>query len=119
MAWPRQTPWSSFLRSVTWLKPLSAMRERAWPSVKLLAPGCGAPGLFCGRVLTALLFASVRFAPLLALLRLSVPRALLLDGVVLPTEVFTFGLPTEAVPSAPVPRPAFVSVVFGLPGEVA
>src|SRR4051794_19246587 len=82
------------------------MRERAWPSVKLLAPGCGAPGLFCGRVLTALF----ELSPLLL-----VPRALVLEFVVLPIEVFTFGLPTGAVPSAFAPWPPAVSAVFGLP----
>src|SRR6185312_11857187 len=72
--------------------------ERAWPSVKLLAPGWGAPGLFCGAVFTALL-----------LLRFALWSPLRID-------VLTLGLPTVPVPSALAPWPELVSAVFGLPG---
>ena len=35
-------PWSSFASSVTSVKPAASRRERAWSSVKLLAPGSSA-----------------------------------------------------------------------------
>src|SRR4029078_663643 len=44
-ALPRHTPLSSFLRSETFLKPLSSIRDLACPSVKLFAPAPGATGL--------------------------------------------------------------------------
>src|SRR4029078_9183370 len=43
-ALPRHTPLSSFFRSETFLKPLSSIRDFAWPSVKLFAPATGALG---------------------------------------------------------------------------
>ena len=43
MAVPRQMDWSSFARLITSVKPWSSIRDRAWPSVKLLAPATGAP----------------------------------------------------------------------------
>ena len=55
IAWPRQTPLSSFLSPVTLENPLDSMRDLACPSVKLLAPATGAPGLLVLVVLTALL----------------------------------------------------------------
>src|SRR3954453_7885772 len=44
-ALPRHTPASSFVKPLTLVKPLASMRDFAWPSVKLLAPATGAPGL--------------------------------------------------------------------------
>ena len=55
IALPRQTPLSSFLSPETLANPLASMRDLAWPSVKLLAPATGAPGLLVLVVLTALL----------------------------------------------------------------
>ena len=39
------SPSASFLSADTSLKPFSSMCDFAWPSVKLLAPATGAPGL--------------------------------------------------------------------------
>src|SRR5688572_10596299 len=43
-ALPRQTPFASFARLLTFEKPLVSRRDLAWPSVKLLAPATGAAG---------------------------------------------------------------------------
>src|SRR5829696_5787159 len=78
MALPRQTPSSSFFRSVTFIKPAPSRRDLAWPSVKLLAP--------FSRAEAATMFA--------------VPDGLTVDGA-LPV-VLTAGLDEPVGP--PVPR---------------
>ena len=55
LALPRQTPLSSFLSSLTFVKPAPSIFDLAWPSVKLLRPATGAFELFCPELLTALL----------------------------------------------------------------
>ena len=44
MAVPRHTPSASFRNADTFENPFDSMRDFAWPSVKLLAPGTGAFG---------------------------------------------------------------------------
>jgi hypothetical protein len=44
MALPRHTPSASFCNADTFEYPFDSMRDFAWPSVKLLAPGTGAFG---------------------------------------------------------------------------